>query len=99
MVNPLQEVVEVHLRLYDKELNQIGDRVFYLEPGAHLARLIYELFPHSASQASEMEGVVTVTSSGPLATVTVRQNNDVDLVFPAEVPTLTTFPVIPGVPD
>ena len=96
-VNTADETATVGLSLYDSDLNLISKNTLEMEPGAHMARYSYQLF--GTAQAQEMEGVVTVESTQPLAAVTVRQINDVDLVFPAEVPTLTTFPVIPGVPE
>jgi hypothetical protein len=96
-VNASAEAAQVTVTLYDTDLKQISQNTLEkMEPGTHMACYSYQLF--GTEQAQEMEGVVTVESTQPLAAVTVRQINDVDLVFPAEVPTLTTFPVIPGVP-
>jgi hypothetical protein len=96
LVNVADEIAEVRVRLYDLDRQLIGEDEFELNPARHLARYTYQLFP-SLPQAEEMEGVLTVESSQPLAAVTVRQINRPELAFPAEVPTLTTFPVIPGV--
>src|SRR5690606_41446075 len=50
-------------------------------------------------QLQEAEGIATIASDQPLAAVTLRQNDDGAIDFPAEVPTLTTFPVISGRAD
>ena len=70
-----------------------------LQPGEHRAQFIHELFPAAVEQALEMQGVVVVSSDQPLVAVTLRQNDNPGADFPEEVPTLTTFPVIPPIPD
>ena len=42
---------------------------------------------------------MTVESDAPVAAVTLRQNDDPAVSFPQEVPTLATFPVVPGRAD
>lgn len=94
-----QPDAEVTLRLYDKSFRLVGTRNLTLEPGAHLARFVPELFSAQAATAVEMEGVVTVSATQALAAVTLRQNDEPGREFPQEVPTLTAFPVIPGRAD
>ena len=88
----------ITLRLYDQSFNLIDDETFSLAGGNHLPRFIKEFF-REVEQASEMLGSLTVTSDVPLVAVTLRQNDDPAIAFPDEVPTLATFPVIPGRSD
>ena len=85
------------LSLFDTAFQQIATTEVPLLPGQHLPRFINEYFnPEIAEIAREIQGSVSVTSAGiPLAAVTLRQLQT-NLAFPAIVPTLTTFPVIPG---
>jgi photosystem II stability/assembly factor-like uncharacterized protein len=87
------------LRLYDKTPNMLAEKTLRLasgpDAGEHQAKFIHELFPELKEQASEMEGMVVVTSDQPVAAVTLRQNDDPTKQFPAKVPTLTAFPVVP----
>ena len=93
---PAQEhQATVALRLYDTSFQLIDEETVLLQPGEHRARFIHELFPRVREQALEMQGVVVVSSDQPLVAVTLRQNDDPAADFPEEVPTLTTFPVIP----
>lgn len=90
------------LRLYDKAFNLIGEEALDpLPPGHQRPRFIHELLHNAAlaMQAQEMEGTVTISSSLPLAALTLRQNDDPSLEFPQEVPTLTAMPVVPGRAD
>jgi hypothetical protein len=101
--SPAQKpVVNVTLRLYDKQFSLIGENT--LEPlptGSHFARFVHEMFddPVVKAQAQEMEGILVIESDQPIVAVTVRQNDDPMKDFPQEVPILTTFPVMPGAPD
>ena len=88
----------ITLRLYDQSFNLIDDETLSLAGGNHLPRFIREFF-REVEQASEMQGSLTVTSDVPLVAVTLRQNDDPAIAFPDEVPTLATFPVIPGRSD
>lgn len=84
------------LTLYDKMFNQVATTDVVLAAGEHRPQFINEIFSDVQEEAREMEGVVTLESSGrAVAAVTLRQN-DSPLEFPDEVPTLTTFPVVPG---
>jgi photosystem II stability/assembly factor-like uncharacterized protein len=107
LVNTGVKSAVVTLRLYDLEHKLLGERVldmvtpgdppqYWLGPNAHLPRFVHELFFGLVAEAAEMRGVLTVESSQPLAAVTLRQR--VGKSFPEDVTTLTTFPVIPGVP-
>ena len=101
LVNTSTEQATVTLRLYDLDFNLLAEQEITLEAGHHLPRYVSQLFtdPDVSEQATEMRGVLTVDSDQPLAAVTLRQK---DVQFsvrnPAAVPTLTTFPVIAGVP-
>ncbi|MEE8583646.1 MAG: hypothetical protein V3T83_02220 [Acidobacteriota bacterium] len=87
------------LSLFDTAFQQIATTEVPLEPGQHLPKFINEFFqadPEIAEIARELQGSVSVISAGiPMAAVTLRQLQT-NLTFPAIVPTLTTFPVIPG---
>jgi photosystem II stability/assembly factor-like uncharacterized protein len=87
------------LRLYDRTPNMLAEKTLRLaagpHAGTHQAKFIHELFPELKEQASEMEGMVMVISDQPVAAVTLRQNDDPTKQFPAKVPTLTAFPVVP----
>ncbi len=96
---PGDENAEVTLRLYDQNFGLLDTRLLSLAPGEHLARFVHELFEDSAEAAAEMLGSVTVESSLPLAAVTLRQRDKPGLDYPDEVPTLATFPVLPGRAD
>ena len=50
-------------------------------------------------RGSCQERTLTVSSTQPITAITIRQNDEPALQFPAEVPTLATFPVIPGRSD
>ena len=99
--------------LYDKAFTQVAttDLPLSRENGAQqpaqeaspvkIAQFIWEFFkgdPSVEAQAREMEGIVTVSGAN-LAAVTLRTNDDPSLSFPDEVPTLTAFPVVPGLAD
>ena len=88
----------ITLRLYDQSFNLIDDETLLLAGGNHLPQFIKEFF-REVEQASEMQGSLTVSSDVPLVAVTLRQNDDPAIAFPDEVPTLATFPVIPGRSD
>ena len=97
---PAQEhEATITLRLYDTAFNLIAEEMLVLQSGQHRARFIHELFPAVREQALEMQGVVVISSDQPLVAVTLRQNDSPGADFPEEVPTLTTFPVIPPIPD
>ena len=87
------------IRLYDLDFNLIAENSITLPAGAHLPRFVRELLPEVKDQAANMQGIVTVVSDQPIAAVTLRQRNDPNLVFPSKIPTLTTFPVIRGIPE
>ena len=90
------ETPNVRLRLFDTDFRPVGTTSFFLAENHQLSRFIYEYFkdqPEIAAQAQEMEGVVLVDSSHPLAAITLRLINDPDN------PTLTTFPVVEGIAE
>jgi hypothetical protein len=92
----------VSIRLFDKQYNFIAEESLEsLAPGSHLARYVHEIFddPQIKARAREMQGLLRVESDQSLVAVTVRQNDAPAKEFPGEVPFLTTFPVIPGVPN
>ena len=86
--------------------NQIATTQFQLSEGAAIGMFIWELFRDFGQvssdvldQLQETEGVVTVALDRPGTAVTLRQNDDGQVDFPSEVPTLVAFPVIPGRAD
>lgn len=96
LVNGNTEKATVTLRLYDLEFNLLSEQQITLAAGQHLPKFVYQLFPDVSSQATEMRGVLTVESTKPIAAVTLRQK--AAEYSQTSVPTLTTFPVIAGVP-
>lgn len=86
--------VDIRLALYDVDGNFIDETTVALAPGRHTARFVAELFQNVSQLASEMRGVVTVTSPTPLAALTLRQRDQANVEFPAEVASLTPFPVV-----
>jgi hypothetical protein len=95
IVNTTSLDAQVKLTLNDRSFNQKASITVPLPASGHLAQFIQELFG-GVSEAGEMEGIVTVESTQPLAAVTLRQNEDSTKVFPSSVPTLAPFPVIRG---
>ena len=89
---------QVTIRLYDTEFNLLAEDTLDLAPGSHLPRFASELFPE-VEGLDNLEGTLTVSSTQPITAITIRQNDEPALQFPAEVPTLATFPVIPGRSD
>ncbi len=89
---------QVTIRLYDTEFNLLAEDTLDLAPGSHLPRFASELFPE-VEGLDNLEGTLTVSSTQPIAAITIRQNDEPALQFPTEVPTLATFPVIPGRSD
>jgi hypothetical protein len=85
----------VVMRLYDTSFQEIATTNVPLSEGAHLPRFIHEFFD-AVPEAREMQGTLTVQSDRPIAALTLRQTEDPARPFPQSVPTLTTFPVIPG---
>ncbi|MEJ2079767.1 MAG: SBBP repeat-containing protein [Acidobacteriota bacterium] len=97
LVNANDGEATITLRLYDLDFNLLAEKEISLAAGQHLPRFINQLFDGDvATQAKEMRGVLTVESDLPIAAVTLRQK---DAQYPDNVPTLTTFPVIAGVPE
>lgn len=87
---------EISLSLRDTDFQDIANTVIHLAAGAHTAQYIGQYFDQ-VPEANEMQGTLVVESSqAPLAAVTLRQNDIPGVDFPNEVPTLTTFPVVPG---
>ena len=98
MVNVAEEEATITLRLHDKQFALLAENTVSLPGGGHLAQFAWQFFPEIEAQAREMEGLLTVQSTMPLAAVTLRQNDDPTKIFPQDVPTLTAFPVIAGRP-
>ncbi|MGH9339253.1 MAG: choice-of-anchor V domain-containing protein [Acidobacteriota bacterium] len=103
LVNSGDSTAGIIVRLYDQDFQLLGTSTIQLQPGEHLASFVWEIFRDAglnevAAQAQEMKGAATFQSDQPLDGVTLRQN-DAGLGFPAEVPTLTTFPLTPGRAD
>lgn len=94
----LQQSDSVTVRLYDSGHQLLGTSELELFGGRKISRFVDEFFigqPAVVAQAREMLGVLEVEAAGSaLAAVTLRQLQ-VSEAFPARVPTLTTFPVVP----
>ena len=86
------------LRLYDKTFQLLGTEELLLLPGHHQASFLTQIFS-GVPGVSEMEGTVTVASDQNVVALTLRQNDAPGMDFPDEVPTLATFPVVPGRAD
>ncbi len=80
----------VTLRLYDGDFQLLDQRQLVLEGGAHTAEFLERSFG-SVAGIQDFVGVLTVSSTRPLAAVALRQNGD--------LPTLTTLTVAPGRAD
>lgn len=90
----------VVLALYDQDFQKLGERTIEIPLGGHLPRFIDELLDNLPKDVvGELEGLLTVSSTQPLAVVALRQNGDAGFFFPQTVPTLTAFPVLLGRPD
>ncbi len=89
---------QLTLRLYDTDFNLIDLATASLPPGGHIARFANQFFtnPATVARAREMQGVLTVESSGLVSAVTLRQVSAPGKSFPEHVSTLTVFPVVPG---
>ncbi len=85
---------DVRLTLYDLDNNLVDETTLQLSPGQHTAQFVAELFPNVQQQAAEMRGIVIVNSPVPLVALTLRQRDQPGLEFPAEVASLTPFPVV-----
>jgi beta-glucanase (GH16 family) len=104
LLNGNSEQAQVNIRLYDMEFRPVGTTAVQLAAREHRARFINEFFRETgqisvADRAADMQGLVTVESTRALAALTVRQNDDLTVDFPQEVPTLTVFPVVPKAPS
>ncbi|RPJ62148.1 MAG: hypothetical protein EHM23_04205 [Acidobacteria bacterium] len=89
---------KVTFRLLDTSFRQLAVReitsiIPRFGPGYQLARYATEIFPEITSQEIK-RGVVTLESDQPVAAITLRQTDAPSQAFPAEVPTMCTFPVI-----
>jgi len=92
-------------RLYDSSSNLVATRALAdmadgsgqeeFGPGCHLARYVTEIFPGVAG-VDVMQGTLTIAGDEPLAAVTLLQRDDPELNFPADVTSMTAFPVVPG---
>ncbi len=102
MVNPdpegTGETAVVVMRLYDQDFRLLGTREIHLAPGQQMSQFADSLFADTPG-VGEMVGNLTVSSSVPLAVITLRLKDSPSREFPLEVPTLTTLPVSPGRPD
>jgi outer membrane protein assembly factor BamB len=105
VVNTGGQAAKVVFRLYDAAFGLIATRTAAdligepgLLPGAHLARFADELFPEIREQKL-VRGTISVASDQPLAAVSMCQQDDPKLNFPAEVPTTSAWPVLPGRAD
>ncbi len=102
MVNPdpqgTGEAAQIVMRLYDQNFQLLGTREITLGPGEQMSQFADSTFAGTPG-VGEMVGNLTVSSSAPLAVITLRLKDNPGREFPLEVPTLTTLPVSPGRPD
>jgi len=89
---------KVTFRLFDTAFQQLAVReitalIPRFGPGYHVARYATEIFPEIITQGIT-QGTVTLESDQPVAAITLRQTDAPSTAFPAEVPTMCTFPVI-----
>ncbi|GAB4232217.1 MAG: hypothetical protein Kow00109_04620 [Acidobacteriota bacterium] len=96
----------VTLTVWDPDFqNQIAQAQVQLDPGQAIGQFIWEIFRDAGADAAivdqlkETKASVTVSSTVPIAAVVLRQNDDMTVAFPEDVPSLTAFPVIPGRAD
>jgi len=103
LVNSGSSNAQATIRLYSPTFILLASRTLEaiaggpFRPGDHLARFATEIFPEILDWGIE-EAVISIESSEPLASVTLRQNDNPKLSFPAEVYSVTVFPVLPGRP-
>jgi len=100
VVNASDADAKVSIRLFDQSRREIASKeITQLKPnfgpGAHLALYSTEIFPEIKAQGIT-RGVVTLESDQPIAAVTLRQTDSSSTSYPAEVPTMCAFPVIPS---
>ncbi len=90
----------VTLRLYDSSFTLEFETTIVLADGEHRAGYPRDFFPAlQGPPFPALQGTITVSSDKPLSVVTLRQTDAPGVEFPDEVPTLTTFPVLPGRAD
>ncbi|HSR69747.1 MAG TPA: choice-of-anchor V domain-containing protein [Acidobacteriota bacterium] len=94
IVNTGDQPAEVTLSVFSLQgVEQNGSpNVIELQPGNHRAQFVDQLLPDLPVDFAQ--GTMTVESTQPLAAVTLRQEAD-PAPFPASVPLLTAFPVVP----
>ena len=80
------------LRLYNQFNTLLGEIELELSPGGHTARFVTQFF-EEVEGVDEMQGLMTIDGA-PVTAVTLRQNDDPAVAFPADVPTLTAYPVL-----
>ncbi len=98
LVNTGSSPAAVVFRLYDSQQNLVRTLEKPFAPGYHIACYAHELFPEIL-QWQGTSGVMTVQSAEPLAVVTLRHSDSPGVSFPADVPTLSPFPVVEGRAD
>lgn len=93
-------IAHLTLRLYDADFTQVGQTAVALDDGQAVAQFPGEFFPQLPDEALQgLQGSLTVSADRPVSAVVLRQDDAGGLEFPAEVPTLTAFPVIAGRAD
>lgn len=94
LVNLSDEGGNVSVRFHPAKGGEPLAGVVGLTRDGRVARYIWELFP-GLSGLAEIQGTLRVSAPHPVGAVAVRQDFRPGLEYPAAVPTLTTFPVIP----
>lgn len=77
---------------YDTDFNLRGSTNLQMPERSHRASFVFELI----QDLPDIQGSLVVTSDQELAVVTLLAKREPGLEFPETVPTLTTFPVVPG---
>lgn len=94
--------LSVTVRLLDDQMNVVGTSQFEMAPGTKKSQFVHQFFPSGSAErtkALEMRGTFQVLCKGGSAAAVVLRQLQVTQAFPAVVPTLTTFPVVSGVPN
>ncbi len=99
VANPGMETAQLELVFHPGNAPEaVLRRRLELPPGGRLAQYLWEIFPALGSR-QPVGGLLQVQSDREVAAVTLRQTIDLARPYPASVPTLTTFPVIPADPQ
>lgn len=91
----------ITLNLYDTAYNLIAQKTLDpLAPGGYLAAFVFQFFEGhpAAALIHEMQGILTVESTQPLAVMTIRQDRPTP-ELPLIMHAIGAFPILKGRPD